>query len=95
MLLLSKMMQNSATVGKYCMYLSNKDEVPAKKKKSKSLYFVFSWKISVCICSFFFFPPLQGYGFQPQYNGDELSCTLRNLRRSTSYKFRVCTIFYF
>ncbi|XP_053811512.1 fibronectin type-III domain-containing protein 3a-like [Vidua chalybeata] len=30
-----------------------------------------------------------GYGFQPQYNGDELSCTLRNLRRSTSYKFRL------
>ncbi|XP_039944917.1 fibronectin type-III domain-containing protein 3A-like isoform X2 [Hirundo rustica] len=30
-----------------------------------------------------------GYGFQPQYNGDELSCTLRNLRRNTSYKFRL------
>ncbi|XP_061862405.1 fibronectin type-III domain-containing protein 3a-like [Colius striatus] len=30
-----------------------------------------------------------GYGFQPQYNGDELSCTLRNLRRSTAYKFRL------
>ncbi|NXN32311.1 FND3A protein, partial [Nycticryphes semicollaris] len=30
-----------------------------------------------------------GYGFQPQYNGDELSCTLRNLRRSTCYKFRL------
>ncbi|NXN94793.1 FND3A protein, partial [Rhinopomastus cyanomelas] len=30
-----------------------------------------------------------GYGFQPQYNGDELACTLRNLRRSTSYKFRL------
>ncbi|RMB95469.1 hypothetical protein DUI87_28092 [Hirundo rustica rustica] len=30
-----------------------------------------------------------GYGFQPQYNGDELSCTLRNLRRSTFYKFRL------
>uniref|UniRef100_A0A8C3QXX1 Fibronectin type-III domain-containing protein n=1 Tax=Cyanoderma ruficeps TaxID=181631 RepID=A0A8C3QXX1_9PASS len=29
------------------------------------------------------------YGFQPQYNGDELSCTLRNLKRSTSYKFRL------
>lgn len=41
------------------------------------------------------FPPLQGYGFQPQYNGDELSCTLRNLKRSTSYKFRVRTIFCF
>lgn len=43
------------------------------------------------ICSSF--PPSQGYGFQPQYNGDELSCTLRNLRRSMSYKFRVCTLF--
>ncbi|XP_074863783.1 fibronectin type-III domain-containing protein 3a-like isoform X2 [Carettochelys insculpta] len=30
-----------------------------------------------------------GYGFQPKYNGDELSCTLKNLRRSTSYKFRL------
>uniref|UniRef100_A0A8D0G8D1 Fibronectin type-III domain-containing protein n=1 Tax=Sphenodon punctatus TaxID=8508 RepID=A0A8D0G8D1_SPHPU len=30
-----------------------------------------------------------GYGFQPQYNGDELSCTLKNLRRSSPYKFRV------
>ncbi|KFP74588.1 Fibronectin type-III domain-containing protein 3a [Acanthisitta chloris] len=30
-----------------------------------------------------------GYGFQPQYNGEELSCTLRNLRRSTAYKFRL------
>ncbi|XP_019391804.1 PREDICTED: fibronectin type-III domain-containing protein 3a-like isoform X1 [Crocodylus porosus] len=30
-----------------------------------------------------------GYGFQPQYNGDELLCTLKNLRRSTSYKFRL------
>ncbi|XP_039344560.1 fibronectin type-III domain-containing protein 3a-like isoform X1 [Mauremys reevesii] len=30
-----------------------------------------------------------GYGFQPKYNGEELSCTLKNLRRSTSYKFRL------
>ncbi|XP_029462382.1 fibronectin type-III domain-containing protein 3A-like [Rhinatrema bivittatum] len=30
-----------------------------------------------------------GYGFQPQQNGEELTCTLKNLRRSTSYKFRV------
>uniref|UniRef100_A0A8C0GNC4 Fibronectin type-III domain-containing protein n=1 Tax=Chelonoidis abingdonii TaxID=106734 RepID=A0A8C0GNC4_CHEAB len=30
-----------------------------------------------------------GYGFQPKYNGEELSCTLKNLRRNTSYKFRL------
>ncbi|NWU94759.1 FND3A protein, partial [Upupa epops] len=30
-----------------------------------------------------------GYGFQPQYNGEELACTVRNLRRSTSYRFRL------
>ncbi|KAG8448349.1 hypothetical protein GDO86_015439 [Hymenochirus boettgeri] len=30
-----------------------------------------------------------GYGFKPKHNGDELSCTLKNLRRCTSYKFRV------
>ncbi|CAL9683829.1 unnamed protein product [Knipowitschia caucasica] len=30
-----------------------------------------------------------GYGFQPSYDGDELSCTVKNLHRSTKYKFRV------
>ncbi|XP_042342261.1 fibronectin type-III domain-containing protein 3A [Plectropomus leopardus] len=30
-----------------------------------------------------------GYGFQPSYDGEELSCTTRNLHRSTKYKFRV------
>uniref|UniRef100_A0A4W3HH31 Fibronectin type-III domain-containing protein 3A-like n=1 Tax=Callorhinchus milii TaxID=7868 RepID=A0A4W3HH31_CALMI len=30
-----------------------------------------------------------GYGFKVKHNGDELSCTLKNLRRSTSYKYRV------
>uniref|UniRef100_A0A8C6UN60 Fibronectin type III domain containing 3A n=1 Tax=Neogobius melanostomus TaxID=47308 RepID=A0A8C6UN60_9GOBI len=30
-----------------------------------------------------------GYGFQPSYDGEELSCTVRNLHRSTKYKFRV------
>uniref|UniRef100_A0A8C7E6X0 Fibronectin type-III domain-containing protein n=1 Tax=Naja naja TaxID=35670 RepID=A0A8C7E6X0_NAJNA len=29
------------------------------------------------------------YGFQAGYNGDELSCTLSDLRRNTSYKFRL------
>ncbi|XP_048370204.1 fibronectin type-III domain-containing protein 3A-like [Sphaerodactylus townsendi] len=29
------------------------------------------------------------YGFQAGYNGDELSCTLKDLRRNTSYKFRL------
>ncbi|KAM8954041.1 fibronectin type-III domain-containing protein 3A-like [Pelodytes ibericus] len=30
-----------------------------------------------------------GYGFKPKHNGEELTCTLKNLRRNTSYKFRV------
>ncbi|XP_043913387.1 fibronectin type-III domain-containing protein 3A-like [Protopterus annectens] len=30
-----------------------------------------------------------GYGFKPKYSGEECICTLKNLRRSTSYKFRV------
>ncbi|CAK6957957.1 fibronectin type-III domain-containing protein 3A isoform X1 [Scomber scombrus] len=30
-----------------------------------------------------------GYGFQPSYDGDDLTCTIRNLHRSTKYKFRV------
>ncbi|XP_030007766.1 fibronectin type-III domain-containing protein 3A isoform X1 [Sphaeramia orbicularis] len=30
-----------------------------------------------------------GYGFQPSYDGDELTCTIKNLHRSTKYKFRV------
>ncbi|XP_039601791.1 fibronectin type-III domain-containing protein 3A isoform X1 [Polypterus senegalus] len=30
-----------------------------------------------------------GYGFKPKYDGEELSCTVKNLRRSTTYRFRV------
>ncbi|KAG9491829.1 hypothetical protein GDO78_000368 [Eleutherodactylus coqui] len=30
-----------------------------------------------------------GYGFKPKYNGDDLTFTVMNLRRSTKYKFRV------
>ncbi|XP_029026502.1 fibronectin type-III domain-containing protein 3A isoform X2 [Betta splendens] len=30
-----------------------------------------------------------GYGFQPSYDGDELSCTVKSLHRSTKYRFRV------
>ncbi|KAJ8394377.1 hypothetical protein AAFF_G00045880 [Aldrovandia affinis] len=30
-----------------------------------------------------------GYGFKAKHNGDELSCTVKNLRRSASYRFRV------
>ncbi|KAJ3590594.1 hypothetical protein NHX12_008544 [Muraenolepis orangiensis] len=30
-----------------------------------------------------------GYGFQPSYDGEDLSCTVKNLHRSTKYKFRV------
>ncbi len=33
----------------------------------------------------------QGYGFQASYDGDELSHTVRNLHRSTTYRFRVRT----
>uniref|UniRef100_A0A673K3K3 Fibronectin type III domain containing 3A n=1 Tax=Sinocyclocheilus rhinocerous TaxID=307959 RepID=A0A673K3K3_9TELE len=32
-----------------------------------------------------------GYGFQASYDGDELSHTVRNLHRSTTYRFRVRT----
>ncbi|XP_039078298.1 fibronectin type III domain containing protein 3C1-like [Hyaena hyaena] len=30
-----------------------------------------------------------GLGFKPKYNGEALSCTIRNLQRSTTYKFRI------
>ncbi|XP_015197385.2 fibronectin type-III domain-containing protein 3A isoform X3 [Lepisosteus oculatus] len=30
-----------------------------------------------------------GYGFKPKYDGDELSSTIKNLRRSTKYRVRV------
>ncbi|KAJ8348547.1 hypothetical protein SKAU_G00271360 [Synaphobranchus kaupii] len=30
-----------------------------------------------------------GYGYKPKYDGDELSCTVKHLRRSMKYKFRV------
>ncbi|XP_016062754.1 PREDICTED: fibronectin type III domain containing protein 3C1-like [Miniopterus natalensis] len=30
-----------------------------------------------------------GLGFKPKYNGQDLSCTIRNLQRSTAYKFRI------
>ncbi|KAJ8280661.1 hypothetical protein GJAV_G00057470 [Gymnothorax javanicus] len=30
-----------------------------------------------------------GYGFQPRYDGEELSCTVKSLHRSTKYRFRV------
>uniref|UniRef100_A0A8C5TVQ4 Fibronectin type-III domain-containing protein 3A n=1 Tax=Malurus cyaneus samueli TaxID=2593467 RepID=A0A8C5TVQ4_9PASS len=30
-----------------------------------------------------------GYGFKPKYDGDDLTYTVKNLRRSTKYKFRV------
>ena len=78
--------------------LSNKIRVFVKwrwnsswKKKMWSVWSVLLWKIVTAFV--LLFHPSQGYGFQPQYNGDELSCTLRNLRRSTAYKFRVCTVF--
>ncbi|XP_041067888.1 fibronectin type-III domain-containing protein 3A isoform X2 [Carcharodon carcharias] len=30
-----------------------------------------------------------GYGFKPKYDGEDLACTVKNLRRSSTYKFRV------
>ncbi|XP_069749840.1 fibronectin type-III domain-containing protein 3A-like isoform X6 [Narcine bancroftii] len=33
-----------------------------------------------------------GYGFKVKYNGDEFACTLKNLRRSTSYNYRASEI---
>ncbi|XP_052027392.1 fibronectin type III domain containing protein 3C1 [Apodemus sylvaticus] len=30
-----------------------------------------------------------GLGFKPKYNGEDLSCTIRNLQRNTTYKFRI------
>ncbi|XP_068107011.1 fibronectin type-III domain-containing protein 3A-like isoform X2 [Hyperolius riggenbachi] len=33
-----------------------------------------------------------GYGFKPKQNSEDLVCTLRNLRRNTSYKFRVFAV---
>uniref|UniRef100_UPI00398E58DB fibronectin type-III domain-containing protein 3A-like n=1 Tax=Pristiophorus japonicus TaxID=55135 RepID=UPI00398E58DB len=32
---------------------------------------------------------ISGYGFKVKHNGDELACTLKNLRRSSSFNFRV------
>ncbi|XP_078736241.1 fibronectin type-III domain-containing protein 3A-like isoform X1 [Lampetra fluviatilis] len=33
--------------------------------------------------------PSTGYGFRPKYNGEELIYTIRNLRRSSEFKFRL------
>ncbi|KAM6178878.1 fibronectin type-III domain-containing protein 3A [Rhynchocyon petersi] len=30
-----------------------------------------------------------GYGFKPKYNGEDLAYTVKNLRRSTKYKFKI------
>ena len=30
-----------------------------------------------------------GYGFKPKYDGEDLAYTVKNLRRSTKYKFKV------
>ncbi|XP_043556337.1 fibronectin type-III domain-containing protein 3A isoform X3 [Chiloscyllium plagiosum] len=30
-----------------------------------------------------------GYGFKPKYDGEDLACTIKNLRRKSTYKFRV------
>ena len=35
------------------------------------------------------FFPFQGYGFKPKYDGEDLAYTVKNLRRSTKYKFKV------
>ncbi|KAM4817917.1 fibronectin type III domain containing protein 3C1-like [Thomomys bottae] len=33
--------------------------------------------------------PGTGLGFKPTYNGEDISCTVSNLQRSTTYKFRI------
>ncbi|CAO2623326.1 Fibronectin type III domain containing protein 3C1, partial [Lemmus lemmus] len=33
--------------------------------------------------------PRSGLGFKPKYNGEDLSCIVRNLQRNTTYKFRI------
>ncbi|XP_042524208.1 fibronectin type III domain containing protein 3C1-like [Dipodomys spectabilis] len=33
--------------------------------------------------------PGTGLGFKPTYNGEDFSCTITNLQRSTTYKFRI------
>ncbi|CAO2623305.1 Fibronectin type III domain containing protein 3C1, partial [Lemmus lemmus] len=33
--------------------------------------------------------PISRLGFQPKYNGEDLSCIVRNLQRNTTYKFRI------
>ncbi|KAL1766812.1 fibronectin type III domain containing protein 3C1 isoform X1, partial [Sigmodon hispidus] len=33
--------------------------------------------------------PKSGLGFKPKYNGEDLSCTIKNLQRNTTYKFRI------
>lgn len=83
---------NAATVAEYRVYSQNMMNFKLKKRKPRVFLFDCGKLVTALVL---LFPPLQGYGFQPQYNGDELSCTLRNLRRSTSYKFRVCTMFCF
>ncbi|KAK7796205.1 hypothetical protein U0070_004615, partial [Myodes glareolus] len=33
--------------------------------------------------------PRSGLGFKPKYNGEDLSCIVKNLQRNTTYKFRI------
>lgn len=42
---------------------------------------------------FFLALPLQDNLFHPKYTGEDLTCTVKNLKRSTQYKFRVSQSF--
>ncbi|KAM4590487.1 fibronectin type-III domain-containing protein 3A [Fundulus diaphanus] len=59
-------------------FLSMKWQRPGSSPKEDDIYYVLEMEEEG-----------SGYGFQPSYDGDELSHTVRNLRRSTKYKFRV------
>ncbi|MEQ2184586.1 hypothetical protein GOODEAATRI_009503 [Goodea atripinnis] len=59
-------------------FLSMKWQRPSSSPKEDDIYYTLEMEEEG-----------SGYGFQPSYDGDELSHTARNLRRSTKYKFRV------
>lgn len=44
---------------------------------------------------FFLALPFQDTLFHPKYTGEELTCTVKNLKRSTQYKFRVSQSFWY
>lgn len=71
------------SVAKSCLCLTTFFPELHLSSSESSLTLLFSLPVDLL------FLLLQGYGFQPSYDGDELTCTIRNLHRSTKYKFRV------